>query len=608
MRTPDVSGAPQILEGLGVSEGIAIGRAVCVEYHFDEVYRFPLPVERLDEEVERLEGAVRQAEQELRKVHRGKTTQKLRDEIGGILEAHVLLLKDRALLDRIEDRIREEHVNAEWAVHRTTAELAAQFEDIEDDYLRGRNQDLLDVGYYLLRALQGVSHHDFSEIEGDIILVADDLPLAEAVRLGRNQVVGFAIGAGGRTSHTTIIARSLKVPAVSALEGVTALVTDEDPVIVDGELGRVILHPTPAMLEQYRQRQKELKSLDTRLLATRNIASVTRDGTAVILLANIDLPEEIEDAVAYGAQGVGLYRSEFLYIEKSPDLPTEEEHLEIYRRLARGVAPGPVVIRTYDLGGRKLARELMQTREENPVLGLRGIRLTMARPEIFRTQLRAVFRVAVDHDVRLMLPLVTRVEEVRRFRAFADEILDELEAEGVPVQRDFQLGVMIEVPAAVWIADRLAREVSFFSIGTNDLIQYALAVDRNNEHVADLYQPLHPAVLGMLRFTVEKARAAGIEVSLCGEMAADPRLVPLLLGLGLRRLSLSPRLVPAVKERVRSHSIAELTDLAEHCLKLPTATEVVEALDSFLATEKSPVREGPLKEDALSLATREDTT
>lgn len=576
---------PQILEGLGVSQGIAIGRAVCVEYHFDEVYRFPLPVDRLDDEVERLEGAVQQAERELRKVHQGKTAKKLRQDIGGILEAHILLLKDRTLLDRIERRIRDEHVNAEWAVHRTTAELAAQFEGIADDYLRGRNQDLLDVGYYLLRALQGVSHHELSEIEGDIILVADDLPPAEAVRLGRNRVVGFAIGAGGRTSHTTIIARSLKVPAVSALENVTTLVTDEDPVIVDGGAGRVILHPTKEMLADYRQRQRQLESREEGLLATRDTPAVTRDGTPITLLANIDLPEEIEDAVAYGAQGIGLYRSEFLYIEKSPELPSEEEHLAIYRRLAEGVAPGPVIIRSYDLGGRKLARELMQTREENPVLGLRGIRLTMARPEIFRTQLRAVFRAAVDHDVRLMLPLVTSVEQVRGFRAFADQVLDELEAQGLPARRDFRLGVMIEVPAAVWISEHLAHEVSFFSIGTNDLIQYSLAVDRNNEHVADLYQPLHPAVLGMLRLTVESARAAGIEVGLCGEVAADPRLVPLLLGLGLRRLSVSPRLVPAVKQRIRSYGMEELEELARQCLTLPTAAAIGEVLDCFLSAD-----------------------
>ncbi|MCB1034036.1 MAG: phosphoenolpyruvate--protein phosphotransferase, partial [Acidobacteria bacterium] len=312
-----MSKEPQILDGLGVSQGIAIGRAVCVENHFDEVYRIPLPLDRLDDEVKRLEEAVQQAEQELCKVHRGKTAKRLREEIGGILEAHVLLLKDRTLLDRVEQRIRDEHVNAEWAVHRTTVELADQFESISDDYLRGRSQDLLDVGYYLLRALQGVSHHELSEVGGDIILVADDLPPAEAVRLGRDRVVGFAIGAGGRTSHTTIIARSLKVPAVSALEGVTSLVTDEDPVIVDGEVGRVILHPTEEMLAEYRRRQADLFSREEGLLATRDTPSVTRDGTAVALLANIDLPEEIEDAVAYGAQGIGLYRSEFLYIEKS---------------------------------------------------------------------------------------------------------------------------------------------------------------------------------------------------------------------------------------------------------------------------------------------------
>jgi phosphotransferase system enzyme I (PtsI) len=317
-------------------------------------------------------------------------------------------------------------------------------------------------------------------------------------------------------------------------------------------------------------------------MATRDLAAVTVDGVTIQLMANIDLPEEIEDTVAVGAAGIGLYRSEFLYIEKSPEMPTEEDHLGIYKRLAEAVAPHPLIIRTYDLGGRKLAKEMMDAGGENPVLGMRGLRLTMARPAMFRTQLRAVFRAARDHEIWLMLPLVASVEEVREFRSFADQVLDELEAEGRKCSRNYRLGVMIEVPSAAMVADHLAQEVDFFSIGTNDLIQYSQAVDRNNEQVAHLYRPLHPGLLRMLRFIIDSAREAGIEVSLCGEMAADPTIAPLLVGLGLRRMSVSPRLVPVIKAQLRRLSAKELADVAERCLEMSTADEVAEYLNDFL--------------------------
>ncbi len=415
-----------------------------------------------------------------------------------------------------------------------------------------------------------------------MVIVADDLTPSEAVRLGRGRAVGFAIESGGRTSHTTIIARSLGLPAVTGLGEVTELVTDEDPVIIDGEQGLVILHPTRHVLARYRRRLAEMASRASHLLETRELEALTCDGCPIQLMANIDLPEELDDVLAFGARGIGLYRSEFLYIERSPELPTEDEHLALYRRLVEAAAPAPVIIRTYDLGGRKLAQELLETHEANPVLGLRGIRLTLARPEVFKAQLRALLRAGLHGDLRLMLPLISALDEVRAFRAFTREVMAELDADGLDYRRDLPLGVMIEVPSAAVIADILAREVDFFSIGTNDLIQYSLAVDRNNEHVADLYQPAHPAILRMLRFVIDSADAAGIEVGLCGEMAADPRYAPLLIGLGLRRLSVTPRSVPAVKQRIRALAVTALTELADRCLELATASEVEDLLDSAL--------------------------
>jgi len=570
----------QVLQGLGVSGGIAIGRAVYIETRGPEVYRLHVAEDQVESEVARLREGALHARNELQRI-RARAEEDLGNDLAAIFDAHVLLLSDPNFLGRVEERIRTHQVNAEWAVAKTAEELDDRFAHMDDAYLRERSEDLTDVGRHLLRSLQGIAHHDLSELPNDVVIVADDLTPSDAIRLGREKVIGFAIESGGRTSHTTIIARSLNIPAVAGLVGLMGLLRDDAPIIVDGETGTVILHPTEEAIARYRARKAELQRRDHDLLAIRELAAVTRDGVEVSLMANIDLPEEVEEVATFGAAGVGLYRSEFLYIEKSPRLPTEEEHLQIYRHLVERSAPHPAIVRTYDLGGRKLAREMMATHEDNPVLGLRGIRLTLARPDVFRTQIRALFRAGLYGDLWIMLPMVSTVEEVRQFRAFAAEVMAEMEGEGVPFRRDVRLGVMIEVPAAAVIADVLAREVDFFSIGTNDLIQYSLAVDRNNEHVASLYQPLHPAILRMLRFVIDSARAAGIEISLCGEMAADPGFALLLLGLGLRRLSMSPRQVPEVKTWVREASVVELAELATSCLGHSTAGEVQRHLEGF---------------------------
>lgn len=573
-------GAMQVVKGMGVSGGIAIGRAVCIETRGPDVYRLHIPEDQVEAEVARLREGARHARVELERI-RVRAEEDLGDELAAIFDAHVLLLSDRNFLGRVEERIRTHHINSEWAVHKTAEELDDRFAHMDDAYLRERSEDLTDVSRHLLRSLQGIAHQEISELPDDIVIVADDLTPSDAIRLGRERVIAFAIESGGRTSHTTIIARSLNLPAVAGLVGIMGLLRDETPVIVDGETGTVILHPTGEVMADYRARKAALERRDHDLLATRELPAVTRDGVEVLLMANIDLPEEVEEVDVFGAAGVGLYRSEFLYIEKSPHMPTEEEHLQIYRRLVELSAPHPAIIRTYDLGGRKLAREMMATEEENPVLGLRGIRLTLARPDVFRSQLRALFRAGLCGDLWVMLPMVSTVEEVRKFRAFAAEVMEEMEREGVPFRRDVRLGIMIEVPAAAMIADVMAREADFFSIGTNDLIQYSMAVDRNNEHVADLYQPLHPAILRMLRFVIDSGRAAGLEVSLCGEMAADPRYALLLVGLGLRRLSMSPRQIPEVKTWIRAATASGLAGLAASCMEHSTAAEVQQHLDGY---------------------------
>jgi phosphoenolpyruvate-protein phosphotransferase (PTS system enzyme I) len=577
----------QILRGLGVSEGVGIGRAVTIENRGGEVYRFPLPDDQIDAEIERFHRATREALEEVQGL-RERVAAELGEELGSIFEVQNLLLRDEALLKRMEGRIRDERVNAEWAVSEVVGELGEKFDRLQSERFRERHQDLQDVARHLVRSLQGVSHHELSEIAGDVVVIADDLTPSEAVSLGRQGVVGFATEAGGRTSHTTIIAHSLGIPLVTGVPAVTRLAVDDDPIVVDGSAGTVILHPTPDVLASYRSQQERYEEQEAALAGTRELQAVTLDGVEIHLCANIDLTEELEDARRFGASGIGLYRSEFLYIEKSPELPTEEEHFETYRQLLESVAPNPVVIRTFDLGGRKLARDVLETREDNPVLGLRGIRLTLARPGVFRPQLRGLLRAGCHGKLSMMLPMVSTVEEIRQFRALLESVRVELEQEGIPHDRDVRLGIMIEVPAAAMIADRLAREVDFFSIGTNDLIQYAMAVDRANEHVTHLYQPLHPAILRMIRWTIEQARAAEIPVTVCGEMAAEPLTAAVLLGLGVRTLSVSPRRIPAIKAHLRELDLSAFARHLERCVELGSAQEVQEYLAAALVRPTLP--------------------
>lgn len=573
---------PQVLQGLGASPGVAIGRSVCLSIHHLEVYRIPIPASDVEGEVSRLGNATQKTRAELQAT-RQRAHEQLGDGLAAIFEAQALLLEDASFLDRVEQRIRNEQVNAEWAVHKVSEEFLDRFEKLESEHLRERGDDLRDVTRHLLRILQGIAHHELSELGSDVVIVAHDLTPSEAVRLGRQQVVAFAIETGGPTSHTSIIARDLNIPLVTGLDGVTDMVTDDDPVIVDGTAGTVILHPLEDQLVEYGEKRRQQSEQERRLLETGPLPCVSRDGVAIELMANIDLPEELDDAKRFGAAGLGLYRSEFLYIERAPELPTEDDHFSTYLRLLDAMDPNPVLIRTFDLGGRKLAREVMATDEENPVLGLRGIRLTLARPHIFKIQLRALFRAGVGRNLWIMLPMVSARDEIFAFRSFAAEVMKELDDEGIDFSRDFKLGIMIEVPSAAMIADILAQEVDFFSIGTNDLIQYSLAVDRNNEHVSYLYRPLHPAILRMIRFVLDCARDNSVEVSMCGEMAGDQRYTALLLGMGLRRLSVSPRSIPEIKSQIRSLEVRELEEATERCLTMGSAAEVERCLDSYLA-------------------------
>ncbi|MGZ5473257.1 MAG: phosphoenolpyruvate--protein phosphotransferase [Thermoanaerobaculia bacterium] len=569
-------------KGVGVSPGIAIGRAVIVEKRVSSVYRVPIREEEVPAEVTRFLESLEKTRDELHDL-KVKVSRSMGDEYASIFEAHAMIVGDASFADKVTQKIEIEQVNAEWALAEVQEELQARFASFDDDYLRERVADVKDVAERVLVNLMGIAHHDLSEIEHDVVIIADDLTPSDTVHFNRRPIVGFATEVGGRTSHTLIIAKSLFMPAVIGVPRLTKIVDNDEMVIVDGYEGTVVVNPTPAMISEYRSRESRHEEAVTKLLENRDLAAVTKDHHKISLQANIELIEELDDATKFGAEGIGLYRSEFLYISTSPFLPTEEEHFNIYRKLAEATAPNWCVIRTFDLGGKKLAREVMGSKEDNPVLGLRALRLCMQHRDMFKTQLRALLRASAFGKIKIMFPLVSGVQELRQVKTLVREIRLELDAEGIAYNRELQIGIMIEVPAAAVIADMLATEADFFSIGTNDLIQYSLAIDRGNENVSYLYEPLHPALLRLIKGVIDAGKRAGIPVSMCGEMASDPIYAIVLLGLGLEIYSMNPSSIPVVKNVIRSVRYRDCRRIAEAALLKKTAQEIEEFIIESVA-------------------------
>jgi len=567
------------LVGLAVSPGIAIGRPVVVENRPLPVVRESIAPEQIDSEVARLQEAAARAVAHLVSLA-SEAGRRVGSEYAAILEAHRLMLEDPTLVAEVEKVIRERGINAEAALEVVVRQLVERFDQLADLYLRERRTDLLDVATELQRALQGRPSPRLHSTGEDAVLVADEIPPSQAIQLALGQVCGFASETGGATSHTTIIARSLGIPAVVGVSGLVARIGEAPIVIVDGFEGHVLVDPDPAMVQVYRLRAEEHRNRQVELLGSAHLPATTQDGQRVRLTANIDLLHELPAAQQAGAEGVGLFRSEFIYLQASPELPGEDEQYETYRALVEGFAGQIVTVRTFDLGGKKLARELLGSPETNPVLGLRGVRLCLQKPSFFRTQLRALLRAAAlaPDRLRVMVPLVSTVEEIRTVRVLLTRLARELAEEGHTVPERVTLGVMIEVPAAALVAEHLAAEVDFFSIGTNDLTQYTLAVDRANEQVADLYRPFHPAVLRLVDRVISTGARAGIPVSLCGEMAADPLAVPVLVGLGLGEFSMHPQALPVIRSLVRALSYREARRIAQRALSFATAKAVEEFL------------------------------
>jgi phosphotransferase system enzyme I (PtsI) len=569
-------------KGIGVSPGIAIGRAVIIEKRVASIYRVPIRDEEVEGEVNRFLEALEKTKDELHELKQ-RVSRSMGDEYGSIFEAHAMIVGDASFADKVLQKIEEEQVNAEWAMSEVQEELQARFLSFDDEYLRERVADVKDVAERVLVNLQGIAHHDLSEIKHDVIILADDLTPSDTVHFNRRPIVGFATETGGRTSHTSIIAKSMFMPAVIGVPRLTKMIDNDEVVIIDGYEGTVLVNPTEAMISEYVSRVSRHEEQERELLQNRDLAAMTKDERRISLQANIELVEELKDAIKFGAEGIGLYRSEFLYIAKSPLLPSEEEHFELYRKLAETLAPNWCVIRTFDLGGKKLAREVMGSKEDNPVLGLRGLRLCMKHRDMFRTQLRALLRASAFGHIKIMFPLVSGVQELRQVKTLVRELKADLDREGIAYDPDLKIGIMIEVPSAAVIADILATEADFFAIGTNDLIQYSLAIDRSNENVSYLYEPLHPALLRLVKGVIEAGKKAGIPVSMCGEMASDPLYAIVLIGLGLENFSMNPSSIPIIKNVVRSVRYKDCRRIADVAMTKKTAQEIEEFIIESVA-------------------------
>ncbi|HSN53157.1 MAG TPA: phosphoenolpyruvate--protein phosphotransferase [Candidatus Sulfomarinibacteraceae bacterium] len=580
------------LTGLGVSPGIAIGEPVVHETRPISTLRITIPSDQVESEVRRFSAAVTATVDNIWE-NRERARTQMGDEYAGIFEAHQLIATDPSFVEPVKKIIREERVNAEWATDQVVARLVARFEALPHAHLADRKLDVLDVATQILNALHGLDLGQLDHLDRPSILVADDVPPSKAVQLPMDKILGFALETGGPTAHTTIIARSFGIPVIVGAQGLCEAARQSRQIALDAFEGKIVFDPNPAELAEYRNRQLEYREQQQQLLAMRSEPSVTRDGREITILANIDLPNEVELARQWNTAGIGLYRSEFLYMKMSPNLPSEKDHLEVYRQITERMAPHPVTIRTFDLGGKKLAREVIGTSEANPVLGLRGIRLCFSQPDFFKTQLRALVRLAGEYEpgrVRIMFPLISGIEEFRIARLLVRKMVEEVRAAGHRVPDTIPLGAMVEVPSSAIMARELAREVDFISIGTNDLIQYSLAVDRSNELVANLYRPTSPAILRLIARVVEAGRAEGIPVSMCGEMASDPLMVPVLLGIGLERFSMNPQAAPVVRALVRQLSYRESVNLATRACAMITARDVEEFLLEQLALSLAKIK------------------
>lgn len=558
-------------KGIGVSPGVAISRAVVVDNEEFDIPERHVPVDHAQNELDRLDQAIRYSRQEILDLQK-RTVERIGKEAASIFDFHLGLLDDKVLYRKFQDTIQSGHVTAEYAVATVLRAYAREFLSMPQ-YLAERVKDVYDIEKKLLRNLTGQSRQSLAHLTRDVIVIAHDMTPSQTAGMDREHVKGIATDAGGATSHTAIIARALGIPAVVGLEDITSHAAGGDTVIIDGSHGTVIVSPSEETLRQYERIAREQIEFVQSLDALQNLPAVTRDGHHITLLGNIEFPEEVHTVLRKGGEGVGLYRTEFLYLGSDAE-PTEEEQYQAYRKVIEACQGRPVVIRTLDLGADKYTQSRARTPERNPFLGCRSIRFCLQNLPLFRRQIRAILRAGVDGDVYMLFPLVSNITELRQAKGLVRDVAEDLEEEGVPHRGDIPVGIMVEVPSTALQADAFAREVDFFSIGTNDLVQYTLAVDRGNERVAPLFTAAHPAVLRLIREVIRTGQQYDVSVSLCGEIAGDPEYTMLLLGLGLRRFSCTPAAIPEIKKVIRSVTIQQSLEVARQVSRFDSDKEI----------------------------------